>query len=138
MKYAVAYYSKSGNTKKMADAVAGVLEVTAQDVSVALKEKADILFLGSSTYAGGFDPSVGTFIRENAEKIGTIVCFGSSASGKTTAGKVKKLADELGIPVYKKSFGCSGHFLFMHKNHPDDTDIAALKEFVSVAVNDLN
>ena len=138
MKYAVAYYSKSGNTKKMADAVAEVLNVTAQDVSVALNEKTDILFLGSSTYAGGFDPSVGAFIRENADKIGKIVCFGSSASGKTTAGKVKKLADELEIPVYKKSFGCSGHFLFMHKNHPDDTDISALKEFVNTVIKDLN
>ncbi len=137
MTCAVAYYSKSGNTKKMADAVAEVVGTTAQEVTVPISEKVDVLFLGSSTYAGGFDPSVGTFIRENADKIGKIVCFGSSASGKTTAGKVKKLADELGIPVYKKSFGCSGHFLFMHKNHPDDTDIAALKDFTKAALSEL-
>ena len=45
MKIAVRYYTRSGNTKKLADAIAEAASVDAKDVSVTLEEKADILFL---------------------------------------------------------------------------------------------
>jgi len=89
MNCAVVYFSRSGNTKKLADGVAEVLGVTASDITTSLTEKTDLVFLGSSLYAGGFDPAVGEFIRKNADKIGKLVCFGSSASGTSTAKKGK-------------------------------------------------
>ena len=48
MKYAVRLYTRSGNTKKLADAVAKIVSVEAKDVTVPLDEKTDILFLGCS------------------------------------------------------------------------------------------
>jgi len=136
MNYAVVYYSRSGNTKKLADAAAEVLGVSAQDVTTDLTGKADRVFLASSLYAGGYDPSVAEFVKRNADKIGEIVCIGSSASGKSTAKKVKVLADGLNIPVYKRSFNCPGHFLFMHKNRPDGDDLAQLKDFVKSIIEE--
>ena len=54
MTIAVRYYTKSGNTKKLAEEAAKAAGVSAKDVSVPLSEKADLLFLGSSVYAGKY------------------------------------------------------------------------------------
>lgn len=129
MNIKVYYYTRSGNTKKLAEAVAEAVGVAANDISVPLEEKADILFLGSSLYAGGFDSAVGEFIANNANKIGTIVSFGSSASNMSTFKKVKALAQEKGIQVYDEFFNCPGHFMFMHKNRPNKADTEAAASF---------
>lgn len=129
MNIKVYYYTRGGNTKKLADAVAGAVGVTANDLSVPLEDKADILFLGSSLYAGGYDQTVGNFIEKNADKIGTIVSFGSSASNMSTFKKVKALAQEKGIKVYDEYFNCPGHFMFLHKNRPNGADLEAAASF---------
>lgn len=129
MNIKVYYYTRSGNTKKLAEAVAEAVGAAANDISVPLEEKADILFLGSSLYAGGFDPAVGKFIANNASKIGTIVSFGSSASNLSTFKKVKALAQEKGIQVYDEFFNCPGHFMILHKNRPNKADTEAAASF---------
>ena len=48
MNIAVRYYTRSGNTKKLADAVAQTASVESKDIACPLDEKADILFLGCS------------------------------------------------------------------------------------------
>lgn len=133
MNIKVYYYSKGGNTKKLAETVAEAVGVTAEDVSVPLQDKADILFLGSSLYAGGYDPAVGEFIAKNADKIGTIVSFGSSASNLSTFKKVKAFAEEKGIAVYDENYNCPGHFLFLHKNRPNQSDLEAAADFAKSA-----
>ena len=67
MKYAVSYYTRSGNTKKLADVAAGILGVEAHDIADGLTEKVDVLFLGNSLYAFTIEPSVGEFIEKNAK-----------------------------------------------------------------------
>ena len=51
MKCAVRYYTKTGNTKKLAEAVAAALGVEALPISVPVEEAVDILFLWNSYYA---------------------------------------------------------------------------------------
>ncbi len=53
MKTAVRYFSRTGNTKKLAEAVAKEVGVKALQVSEPLTEDIDTLFLASSVYAGG-------------------------------------------------------------------------------------
>lgn len=130
MSTAVVYYSKGGNTKKLAEAAAQAAGVAAQDTSVVFTEKIDMVFLGSSLYAGGFADEVRQFLVANAGKIGMLICFGSSASGKSTYNKIRPFAQEKGIQVSDQVFNCPGHFLFMNKNRPGDKDLAALQNFV--------
>ena len=85
MTYAVRYYTKTGHTKKLAEAVAQVLGVEALPISVPLEEKADLLFLGNSYYAFNIDPEVKSFIGSlSREKVGKIVNFGSAAMLNST------------------------------------------------------
>lgn len=46
MKYAVRYYTKTGNTKRLAEAIAKELGVDALPLSEGVKDAVDVLFLG--------------------------------------------------------------------------------------------
>ena len=61
MKIAVRYYTKTGNTKKLAMAIAEAVGVEAKPISVPVDEPVDILFLGNSYYAFSIDPEVNLF-----------------------------------------------------------------------------
>ncbi len=130
MTYAVRYYTKTGNTKKLADAVAGELGVEAKPISDPITEPVDILFLGNSYYAFSIDPEVKAFIASlDKEKVGEIVNFGSAAMLNSTLKKVKAEADKVGIPVDSKEFHCKGEFKGLHKGRPNDNDIKDAVEF---------
>ena len=62
MTYAVRYYTKTGNTKRLAEAIAKELEVEALPISEPVTEPVDALFLGNSYYAFTIDPEVRTFV----------------------------------------------------------------------------
>ena len=123
MNIAVRYFTRSGNTKKLALAIAEAVGVEAQDVSVPLTEHTDILFLGSSVYAAGVDDAVKKFLAGNHDKIGTLYNFSTAAIISSTYGQIKKLCAEHGIKLAEEEFHCRGSFTMMHKNHPDEADI---------------
>jgi len=130
MTYAVRYYTKTGNTKKLAEAVAKELGVLALPISTPVTEKVDMLFLGNSYYAFSIDPAVKEFIRSlDKEKVGMIVNFGSAAMLNSTYKKVKAQADKAGIPMMEKEFHCKGEFKGIHKGRPDESDLKAAAEF---------
>ena len=130
MKIAVRYYTKTGNTKRLAEAVAKAVGAEALPISVPVTEPVDILFLGNSYYAFRIDPEVRTFIRGlDKSKIGKIVNFGSAAMLNSTYKKVKAEADKLGIPMDEREFHCKGEFKGVHKGKPDESDLKAAMEF---------
>lgn len=130
MKVSVRYYTRSGNTEKLADAIAKEIGVNAENVSVPLEDKVDVLFLGCSYYAFDVDENVKKFIKENKDRIGKIICFGTSAMMKSVYKPMKKVAEEYGIDIAKEDFHCRGSFGPMHKGRPNEDDLNDAKEFV--------
>ena len=130
MKIAVRYYTKTGNTKRLAEAVAGAVGVEALPISVPVDEAVDILFLGNSYYAFSIDPEVRDFIRSlDKSKVGRIVNFGSAAMLNSTWKKVKAEADKVGIAMDEREFHCKGEFKGIHKGRPNEEDMQAAAEF---------
>lgn len=129
MKIAIRYYTRSGNTKKLADAISEALDIEATDVSVPLSEKTDILLLGCSYYAFDVDEAVKDFIVNNKDNIGKIVCFGTSAMMKSMKKPVTKIAKTVEISVADEEFHCRGEFGKIHKGRPDANDLRAVAEF---------
>ena len=126
MKIAVRYYTKTGNTKRLAEAIAKAVGVEALPVTAPVAESVDILFLGNSYYAFTIDPEVRRFIESlDKEKVGKIVNFGSAAMMNSTWKKVKAEADKLGIPMAESEFHCKGEFKGAHKGRPNKEDLAA-------------
>ena len=130
MKAAVRYYTKTGNTKRLAEAVAKAVGVEALPISAPVTEQVDILFLGNSYYAFTIDPEVREFIRSlDKNKVGRIVNFGSAAMLNSTYKKVKAEADKVGIPMDEREFHCKGEFKGIHKGRPNEEDLKAVAEF---------
>ena len=134
MNIAIRYYTRSGNTKKLADAISEAINIEAFDVSVPLSEKTDILFLGCSYYAFDVDPIVKDFIVNNKDNIGKIVCFGTSAMMKSMKKPVTKVAKTVGVTVSDEEFHCRGRFGKIHKNRPDADDLKDAAEFAKKVV----
>ena len=126
MKTAIRYFTKSkkGNTEKLAQEIAKATKLKAETVAVDLPGKVDRLFLVNAMYASQIDKEVKQFLARNKDKIGEIVNFCTSASGKSTLGVVKKEADALGIPVSQKEFHCAASWIFINKGLPSDDDYA--------------
>ena len=130
MKVAVRYYTKTGNTKRMAEAIAKALGAEALPLSAPVEERVDLLFLGNSYYAFSIDPEVRDFIRSlDKDKVGRIVNFGSAAMLNSTWKKVKAEADKAGIPMEKREFHCKGEFKGLHKGRPNADDLEAAAAF---------
>ena len=130
MKVAVRYYTKTGNTKRLAEAVARAVGIEALPISVPVDEPVDILFLGNSYYAFSIDPEVRKFVSSlDKNKVGKIVNFGSAAMLNSTWKKVKAEAVKVGIPMDDREFHCKGEFKGIHKGKPDETDMKAAAEF---------
>lgn len=137
MKIAVRYYTKTGNTKRLAEAVAEAAGVEALPISTPVDEPVDILFLGNSYYAFSIDPEVRNFIRSlDAGKVGRIVNFGSAAMLNSTWKKVKAEADKAGIAVDEREFHCKGEFKGIHKGRPNAEDLAAAAKFAKTIVGE--
>ncbi len=137
MKVAVRYYTKTGNTKKLAEAVARAVGAEALPLSNPVEEAVDILFLGNSYYAFSIDPEVRHFIRSlDRSKIGRIVNFGSAAMLNSTYKKVKAEADKIGIPMDEREFHCRGEFKGVHKGRPNEEDLKAAAAFAEEIVKE--
>lgn len=129
MNIQVRYFTRSGNTKKLADAVAAAVGAEAKSIEAPLSEKADILFLGSSYYAFDADPLVKQFVMENKENIGKLVVFGTSAMMKSMYKPMKKVADAAGVLLEREDFHCRGEWWRCHPGRPNEADLQAAADF---------
>ena len=129
MKTAIRYYTRSGNTKKLADAISAAIGVPAKTTAEPLTEDVDILFLGSSVYAYGVDDEVKNFIDGISVKVGKVVNFSTAALVKSTYKQVAKLLQAKHIPFAEEEFHCRGSFAMMHRGRPNADDCSAAADF---------
>lgn len=125
MNIAVRYYSRSGNTKVVAEAIAraaGVQAVSVDQPDAALAEPADVLFIGGALYAYGIDSHMKEYLKSlkkgDAKKA---VVFSTSWISKHAIDLIKKGLGEAGIPVVEESFYV--------KNKPDSEHLKAAEAF---------
>ena len=129
MKAAIRYYSKGGNTEKVALAISKATGLLAETIDVPLLEDVDILFLGSSVYGFDVDVQVKQFISNIDVKVGKVVNFSTACLVKSTYKQVGKLLAEKNIPLAKEEYYCRGSFGPMHKGRPNQQDLQAAEAF---------
>ena len=107
MKTAVRYFSKLGNTKKIAEAIAlgaGVKAVSIAD-DPKLQEYIDILFLGGAPYANIMAPELREYAESlKAEQVGRVILFTTSNWSRRTVLALRKLLTNNGIAVDNEYF----------------------------------
>ena len=108
MSVAVRYFSRSGNTKAVADAIAqaaGVSAVSVDAPDAAVKEETDVLFVGGALYAYGIDKNLKKYLVSlDAGKTKKAVVFSTSALSKHSVDLIKKGLSQKGIPVESDFF----------------------------------
>ena len=130
MKIAVRYYSKSGHTKALAQAIAEEVGVTPETTDRLLTDPVDVLFLGSALYGGGIDKNLKVFIsRLKPELVKKVVVFANSAISKKVFEHVAKELSVVGIVPERDNFYCHGQFAIFHKGHPNAKDLEAVRKF---------
>ena len=134
MSVEVRYFSRGGNTRRLAEAVAKALNVEAKGVDQPMTSRADTVFLCASVYAGGPDKSVTTFVKQNARDIGRLVVLSTSASGKSTFGRLKAAAEDMGVQVSDNFFHCPGAWALFHKGRPNAEDCERAAAFARAQV----
>lgn len=125
MTTAVRYYSRSGNTKLVADAIAEALNVKAVSVdqpAAALSEKADVLFVGGALYAYGLDRHLKEYLASiDPSKVGKAVIFSTSWISKHSIDLIRNALAAKGIPVAGETFYV--------KNKASDAQLQEAKAF---------
>lgn len=136
MKTAIRYYTKSkkGNTEKIAKFIEEKTGLTALDVTHPLEEAVDQLLLVNAMYAADVDQEIKDFLKNNKEKIGTLININSSATGRSTLKAVKKVCDKEGIQVSEKEFHTVASWIFINKGRPNEEDFARLEVFLKEVV----
>jgi flavodoxin len=127
----VLFYSRGGNTRKLADAIAGELGVKAADVRAAsLDAGPGVIFLGSGCYGGKPGEDMMKFIEKNDFAGRNVALFGTSASGQGK--EVQAMGDALKQKDANVtgSYYCKGQFLvIIRRGHPNEDDLAGARKF---------
>lgn len=130
MKTAVRYFSKLGNTKKIAEAIAEGADVKAVSIvdEPKLNEQVDILFLGGAPYANIMAPELKEYAQNlKPEQVGKVILFTTSNWSRRTVLALRKLLTSNGIKVNKDYF-------YAHMLHIEGRKEAA-REFGKLAVS---
>jgi len=126
----VRFFSRSGNTGKVADAIAKAAGVEAKDCNVPIIEQVDLLFLGASVYGGGIDKSLKEFIEKlDPKNVKCVALFGTSAIAKRPEKEPEKMLLEKNISIAQRRFYCRGAFTIMHRGRPNAGDLNQAAEF---------
>ena len=138
MNIEVRYYSKSGNTKKIADAIAKQARVSARSIHEKIQGEVDILFSGTGIYAFDIDPELKEYISTlNPTSIKMVVVFSTAAIVKSAYEKTKKYLQNQGLNVSDKDYHCPGHYMILRKGRPNADDIKKAEQFAKSIINSL-
>ncbi len=130
MNIAVRYYSRSGNTKMLAEAISKSLNVPAVSVDVEgseIKEDTDVLFIGGALYAYGLDKHLKQYLENlDGEKIKRAVVFSTSWLSKHSVDLIKNGLAKKGIKV-------EGEYCYA-KSKPSEEDLKNAESFAKKMV----
>ena len=134
-KLSLVYATKTNHSKKIAQAVSDVLNVRANNIKDnPVLDETDILFLIGGIYGGESLPGFIEYVKKiDKEKVKSVALITSCTSKKQSQKTIRKILEDKGIPVVDE-FICSGSFLILKMNHPNDKDIQAAIQFAAGVV----
>ena len=127
----VIYYSMTGKTKKVTEAIAAEFDVSAEDVRTkGGSDKDSFLLLGFGRYFPLPGREFKKFIARNDFDGRKVALFGTSVGGK---GREVEALEKMVTAKGAKAIGklhCMGKFLFfINRKHPDNKDLKNAKKF---------
>jgi flavodoxin len=130
--------SRGGNTKKVADAIAEEMGITAKDVTLGLTDGVKVLFLGSGTYRGKPGEKMMKFIETGNFSGRRVAMFGTSASLDGGQKMINMMTDALTKKgaIIAGAYHCKGKWLLINWGHPNNEDLENAKKFARMMKKD--
>ena len=133
MNATVVYFSRGGNTRKIAEAIAEELKITPIDVKKESPDvsNSDLLIVGSGTYGGKPGKPIVDFLENLPQVTGKrAACFSSCAGDASkTLAAIKEILSKKGYATVD-CFSCFGKFVgIVKRGHPSDEELKQAKEF---------
>lgn len=125
----VVYYSLTGNTKQLAEAIASELGVEAKRVDKDTRlADGSVIFVGTGLY--GPYQGLRKFINRTEFSGRKVALFGTSGEGKgKEVGLLEQLLSTKGADIVGR-FHCRGEFLFLlNRNRPSSADLEGARIF---------
>ena len=130
----VAYFSRGGNTRKVAEVIAKELGCNAVDI---MKERpsisnVDLLIVGSGTYGAKPGEEFVSFLKEIPPATGKrVALFATCSSGVVLwFESMKGILEPKGYQVCG-SFSCFGQISFVRRGYPTAKELAEAAEFAA-------
>ena len=127
----VLYYSMTGNTRKMAGAIAEELGVEAQNIkAVKALPPEGVLFLGSGSYGDKPSDEMAQFIAANGFAGRKVALFGTSGKGegKEVEGMAAALRQK-GATIAGTYYTKGKAFVVVNLGHPDKGELEGARKF---------
>lgn len=139
IKIGIVYATKTKHSKKLAEAIGGLLNTKAENVSSnPVMKDIDLLFVVGGIYAGESLPELLKYIGLlDGKEIRKVALITSCASKKQKQDQVRSLLTNKGIEVVDEMV-CQGSFLFMGIGHPNKADIEQAVSYAKRLVDGLN
>ncbi len=152
MRPVVIYASSSGNTEKVALAIAEALQCptiqlrqvddNGSPLTPERWKNYDLLLLGSGIIAGKFSQKVKEFVEILAPRLDrkTFGFFctwaGRGTSARDAVRELKEIAQQHGHRIIPKSFACYGQTMWVvHPNCPNAEDLVKAKEWAEYTIS---
>jgi flavodoxin len=129
----VVYFSRTGNTKKVAHAIGEAVGVRAESVD-GFRDDGDIdlVFVGGAVYADydhGFSPAIQSFLGGlDPSRVKRVAIFDTYAF-KSSIEKLASAVKSAGLNLAAERFSSRGKFLFFNARHPNEAELGRAKAF---------
>lgn len=135
----ILYASKTGHSKKIANAIAKAHNLSMFNVDAQpIIENCDVLFIVSGIYGGQNKPELLSFVKKaNASSIKQVALITTSTKG-TAQGNLRTALQERGVKVMEEEYNGVGGFLVVKMFRPNEKDINAAVEFAGKILNSEN
>ncbi len=140
MNIKVVYHTTTGNTRKVAEAVAAAAGVKAESIEDSELSSApvDLLFVGDGLYGGKPHKKTVAFISSlDPGKVKNAAVFATYGGQARIGEELKKHFQEKGIHLIGEPFTCRGRaWIFINRSHPDESDLNRARAFAKAAVKE--
>ena len=136
--FEVVYYSLTGNTRRVAEAIAAELDVPAENVKTKDRlAEGSFVFLGAGLYGPLKGWGLKRFIDRNRFHGRKVALFGTSGEGKgKEVGALEEAVTAKGAEVAGR-FHCRGRFLFLvNPTRPSGEDLRNARAFAREVVKE--
>lgn len=138
MNIKVMYHSSTGNTTKIAYAIADTLNVKAEPIGDALVSSTpiDLLFIGDGIYFGKANKKTVSFINQlDPDIVKNVAVFATYGGQDAIGDKMQQLLRDRGLNVVGQPFTCKGQsWVIRNRKHPSQEELSSAREFAKAVL----